>query len=63
MAKVFARLRWPSIIAFSIYLAFEAAEAPIVPDDSLFRDTLDGIRDVLLVPGFTPDDDRLNAAV
>lgn len=50
MAEAFARLRGLSIIGFSIYLAFEAAEAPIGPNDSLLSDTLDGIRDVLLVP-------------
>jgi hypothetical protein len=50
MAEAFARLRGLSIIGFSIYLAFEAAEASIGPDDSLLSNTLDGIRDVLLVP-------------
>lgn len=50
MAEVFARLRRLSIIGFSIYLAFEAAEAYIGPDASLLSNTLDGIRDVLLVP-------------
>jgi hypothetical protein len=50
MAEVFARLRGPSIIGFSIYLVFEAGEAAIGPDNSLLRDILDGIRDVLLVP-------------
>jgi hypothetical protein len=50
MAEVFSRLRGLSIIGFSIYLAFEVAEASIGPDDSLLRDTLDCIRDVLLVP-------------
>jgi hypothetical protein len=50
MAEVFARLRGLSIIGFSIYLAFEAAKASIGPDDTLLSNTLDGIRDVLLVP-------------
>ena len=50
MAEVFSRLRGLSVIGFSIYLAFEAAEGPIGPDDVLLRDTIDCIRDVLLVP-------------
>jgi hypothetical protein len=50
MAEVFSRLRGLSVIGFSIYVAFEAAEAPIGPDDVLLRDTMDVIRDVLLVP-------------
>jgi hypothetical protein len=50
MAEVFSRLRGLSVIGFSIYLALEAAEAPIGPDDVLLRDTMDCIRDVLLIP-------------
>jgi hypothetical protein len=50
MAEVFSRLPGLTAIGLSIYLAFEAAEAPIGPDDVLLRDTLDVIRDVLLVP-------------
>ena len=50
MAEAFARLRGLSIIGFSIYLAFEAAEAYVGPDDTLLSNVLDGIRDVLLVP-------------
>ena len=50
MAEVFARLRGLSIIGFSIYLAFETAEAFIGLDDSLLSIIPAGIRDVLLVP-------------
>jgi hypothetical protein len=50
MAEVFSRLRGLSIIGFSIYLVFEAGEASMGPDNSLLRDILDCIRDVLLVP-------------
>jgi hypothetical protein len=50
MAEAFARLRGLSIIGFAIYLAFEAAEAYVGPDHTLLSNTLEGIRDVLLVP-------------
>ena len=50
LAEVFSGLRGLSVIGFSIYLAFEAAEVPIGPDDVLLRDTIDAIRDVLFVP-------------
>lgn len=50
MAEVFAQLRYPSLIGLSIYLVFEIADALVAPDRSLLQSTLEGIRDLLLVP-------------
>ena len=50
MEEAFVRLRGLSMIGFSIYLAFEVAKAYVGSNDSLLSDTLDGTRDVLLVP-------------
>jgi hypothetical protein len=48
--EVFARLRGPSLIGFSIYLVVETAAASIASGNSLLRDVLEVTRDVLLLP-------------
>jgi hypothetical protein len=52
VAEVFARLRIPSTIGLSIYLAFEilGLAAPVTASNPVLRDLLDAIKSILILP-------------
>jgi hypothetical protein len=52
VAEVFARLRTPSAIGLSLYLAFEilGLAVPVTANNSMLRDLLDAIKGILILP-------------